>query len=234
MSILWNFTGITPLHSQNTIPMNKQTKATTIKDDYDFWAEKYDTNYNRTRDLDKRATAETLKKYCFKTVIELGCGTGKNTYTLLNKADKIIGLDFSEKMLAMAKSKFISDRVDFNTIDITQDWKIEDNFADLITCSLVLEHIPNLDIIFQQAKKKLRKDGIFFINELHPGKQYLGSKAKYESQSGIRELETFIHHLSDYLDASKRNGFQVIEINEWFDDKKLNEIPRLISFVFQK
>jgi ubiquinone/menaquinone biosynthesis C-methylase UbiE len=57
-----------------------------IEKAYDFWANQYDTNQNRTRDLDKISTIETLSKYDFKSVLELGCGTGKNTKWLLLKA----------------------------------------------------------------------------------------------------------------------------------------------------
>ena len=31
-----------------------------------------------------------------------------------------------------------------------------------------------------------------------------------------------------------KNGFELVEIKEWFDDKSKDEIPRLISFIFRK
>ena len=65
----------------------------------------YDTNKNRTRDLDKRSTIETLRNYNFENVLELGCGTGKNTVWLLSKAKQVVGLDFSREMLNKAKEK---------------------------------------------------------------------------------------------------------------------------------
>jgi predicted TPR repeat methyltransferase len=117
---------------------------------------------------------------------------------------------------------------------LTKDWEIENNFVDLITASLTLEHIENLDHIFLQANLKLKKNGLFFISELHPFKQYSGSKAKYETENGIKELEVYIHHISEYIDTAKNNGFKLIELKEWFDESSENEIPRLISFVFKK
>ena len=76
-----------------------------IEKAYNIWAKQYDTNINRTRDLDKVAKIETLSKYDFESVLELGCGTGKNTKWLLEKAKRIIGLDFSQEMLNKAKEK---------------------------------------------------------------------------------------------------------------------------------
>ena len=205
-----------------------------IEKAYNIWASQYDSNLNLTRDLDKKCTIKTLKNLDFKNVLELGCGTGKNTEWLLNKAERIIGLDFSQEMLHKAKAKIFDKRVLFKKVDLTKDWEIENNFVDLITASLTLEHIENLDHIFLQANLKLKKNGLFFISELHPFKQYSGSKAKYETENGIKELEVYIHDISEYIDTAKNNGFKLIELKEWFDESSENEIPRLISFVFKK
>ena len=205
-----------------------------IENAYNIWAHQYDTNENQTRDLDKKCTIETLNNLVFKNVLELGCGTGKNTEWLLNKAERIIGLDFSQEMLNKAEEKISDKRVTFKKVDLTKDWKIENNFADLITSSLTLEHIKNLDHIFSQANQKLNKNGLFFISELHPFKQYSGSKAQYETENGTKELEVYVHHISEYIDDAKNNGFQLIELKEWFDENSKNGIPRLMSFVFKK
>jgi len=205
-----------------------------IENAYNIWAHQYDTNVNRTRDLDKKCTIETLNNLVFKNVLELGCGTGKNTEWLLNKAERIIGLDFSQEMLNKAEEKISDKRVTFKKADLTKDWKIENNFVDLITSSLTLEHVKSLDHIFSQANQKLNKNGLFFISELHPFKQYSGSKAEYETESGTKELEVYVHHISEYIDDAKNNGFQLIELKEWFDENSENGIPRLMSFVFKK
>ena len=126
-----------------------------------------------------------------------------------------------------------SDKVKFQIADITRGWKIENNFADLVICNLILEHIKDLDFIFKQAFQKLKSKGIFFISELHPFKQYTGSKAKYETEKGIEELEVYVHHISEFTSSAKNNGFKIIDLHEWFDEDQ-KEMPRLISFVFGK
>ena len=205
-----------------------------IEKAYNIWADQYDTNSNKTRDLDTKSTIKTLNKFDFSKVIELGCGTGKNTTFLLKKADEIIGLDFSQEMLNKAKAKIKDERVEFRKADLTKSWEIDNDFAALITCSLTLEHIKNLNHIFNQANLKLKKNGLFFISELHPFKQYSGSKAKYDTENGTKELEVYIHHISEYIDDAKNNGLEFVEMKEWFDENTENGIPRLISFVFKK
>ena len=205
-----------------------------ISEAYNSWSEQYDSNENKTRDLDKIVTTTILSDYSFKTVLELGCGTGKNTAWLLEKAARIIGLDFSEGMLEKARQKISSSKVIFQKADLKQEWQIQNEFADLITSSLTLEHIENLNFIFAQVHSKLQNNGILFICELHPFKQYNGTKARYETEKGREELEVYTHHISDYLDAAKQNNLQLIDLKEWFDDAQNNGIPRLISFVFRK
>lgn len=204
-----------------------------IEKAYNSWAEQYDSNTNKTRDLDAQVTISVLSGYNFQNVLELGCGTGKNTLWLLEKADEIIGLDFSEDMLSIAKEKIDVAGVQFKKADLNKPWNVEDNFADLVTSSLTLEHIQDLNHIFSQAKRKLKSKGLFFICELHPFKQYLGSKAKFETESGTQELETYTHHISEYMTVAKANGFENAELKEWFDQDATETVPRLVSFVFR-
>lgn len=205
-----------------------------IEKAYNSWADQYDTNSNKTRDLDTKSTIETLDQFDFSKVVELGCGTGKNTTYLLKKVDSIIGLDFSQEMLNKAKAKIKDERVKFQKADLTVAWNIENEYADLITSSLVLEHIKDLDYIFNQANQKLKKRGLFFISELHPFKQYSGSKAKFETENGTQELETYVHHVSEYLSLATKNGFELVELKEWFDEENKSGIPRLIGIVLRK
>ncbi len=205
-----------------------------IENAYNIWADHYDTNANKTRDLDTISTIETLGTVEFSRVIELGCGTGKNTNYLLKKADRVIGIDFSEKMLDKAKTKVQDNRVTFQKADLTTEWQIENDDADLITCSLVLEHIKDLEFIFNQANLKLKTNGLFFISELHPFKQYSGTKARYDTENGTQELETYVHHISEYLNVAINNGFELMKLKEWFDDEHKTGIPRLIGIMLRK
>lgn len=205
-----------------------------IQKAYNSWSEIYDSNDNKTRDLDKKATISVLSEYSFKKVLELGCGTGKNTEFLLSKAKEITAVDFSEGMLAKAKTKFPSDNIKFVQADITKPWNFTDETFDVLTCNLILEHIENLDFIFHEAFQKLNIGGKYFICELHPFKQYTGTKARYETEEGVEELEVYMHHLTDFTENALKNSFKLVSVKEWFDEPNETGLPRLISFVFEK
>ncbi len=206
-----------------------------IADSYNSWADFYDTNKNKTRDLDQQVTQQVLQDYNFQLILELGCGTGKNSIGLLEKTEALIGLDFSIKMLEKARQKITSDKVELRQADLKEDWNLGTKQPDLICCNLVLEHFPDLDVIFRQAAQVIAPEGKFFLCELHPFKQYAGSKARFENSKGQEDvLEVYIHDVSEYLDCARKNGFQLLQLEEWWDEPRDGNIPRLISFLFSK
>jgi len=135
---------------------------------YDDWSETYDSDENLTRDLDQKVTRETLANLHFDSILEIGCGTGKNTIFLIQIGSQIHALDFSEGMIEKAREKVKAKNVKFSVADLTQTWPCEDQSYDLIVCNLVLEHIEELSFIFSEAFRVLEAKGRFLINELHP------------------------------------------------------------------
>lgn len=201
---------------------------------YNQWSSTYDEVENKTRDLETIAGQKILSLVHFERVLELGCGTGKNTEWLSKKAKQLLAVDLSQEMLAKAKEKVADAHVEFNQADITKPWNFVSINPDLITCSLILEHIKGLHFIFQEAANAIMPGGHFYICELHPYKQYGGSKARFETEKGTVVLECFVHHVSEYFDAAIKSNFSCMVLNEWFDEGDETNPPRLISFLFQK
>lgn len=200
---------------------------------YNAWAAIYDNNLNKTRDLDAVITAKVLANYSFENALEIGCGTGKNTLWLVEQAKEVWAMDFSKEMLAKLKTKLANYPLHLYEADIEQTWPIEDQQVDLAMTNLVLEHIQDLRFIFEEAARVLQAEGLFFISELHPIKQYLGSKARFEQSGETHVLDCYVHHVSDYLEMATLAGFECIDLQEWFDDKDKTKPPRLLSFVFK-
>lgn len=205
-----------------------------INDSYNAWASSYDAVENKTRDLEAIVLRESFRNPHYGNILELGCGTGKNTGWLANKADHVKALDFSAAMIDRAQAKIEADNVTFSQTDISQDWPVKAGWSNLITCSLVLEHINDLDFIFREAARVLKRMGKFYICELHPYRQYQGKQARFETEEGLHKLEAFTHHITDYLGAARKAHFHLIDLNEYFDTPSREDTPRLISLVFQK
>lgn len=201
---------------------------------YNHWASQYDTNENKTRDLEARALRDLLSTISFNSCLEIGCGTGKNTEWLLEKAERITAVDLSGEMLSKAKEKFQSANVEFRQADINSDWNFTEMTFDLVGFSLVLEHIENLDHIFKEAYKKLNDGGYVYIGELHPFKQYTGSKARFETDEGLQIVQCYNHNISDFIQSAKKYGLKLIALDEYFDNDDKTSIPRILTLLLQK
>lgn len=199
---------------------------------YNEWAATYDSVENPTRDLEMVACRQTLGPLSFKSVLELGAGTGKNTIWLAEKAAHVTAVELSSEMQAVAKGRIRAENVSFELGDITKSWNFAAYTYDLITFSLVLEHVSDLGFIFENAFRRLTAGGHMYVCELHPFKQYSGSKARFDSNEGVKVLECFTHHISDYMSAARGAGFSLAGFEEWFDDSDRAGVPRLASFLF--
>lgn len=201
---------------------------------YNNWASQYDTNHNKTRDVEGKALRQILGTLPFNSCLEIGCGTGKNTSWLIENASHVTAVDFSEEMLAKAKEKIKSDKVAFKQADITKPWSFREQTYDLVTFSLVLEHIEDLNPIFKEVASALNEGGYAYVGELHPFKQYSGSKARFDTEEGRHVLECFNHNTSDFVKAAKKSGLILMELDEFFDDGERPEIPRILTLLLRK
>ncbi len=204
-----------------------------IRDAYDQWAVQYDSNFNRTRDLEAIALRETLSTQYFESVLEIGCGTGKNTGWLAGRAKKILAVDLSEGMLSIARSKISQPSVEFTRADINEEWKFSSEKFDLVIFSLVLEHIRDLAKLFRKTTFMLNPQGYVYIGELHPYKQYSGSQARFETKEGTKLVDSYVHHISEFTNAAARHGMQIVTLREHFDENE-TAIPRILSLLLKK
>ena len=201
---------------------------------YNTWASQYDTNNNKTRDLEGRALRALLAAVPFGSVLEIGCRTGKNTEWFIENEKEVAAIDLSDQMLARAKEKITSHKVQFKQADITFPWTFIEKQYDLVSFSLVLEHIQNLDHVFNEAAISLKAGGHVYIGELHPYKQYSGTKARFHTEEGEQELECFNHHISDFIEAAKKHGLMLVGLNEFFDNNERTGMPRILAILLRK
>ena len=205
-----------------------------IQQAYTDWSATYDQDRNLTRDLDEIVTRATLANLLCRSILELGCGTGKNTALLARIGQRVSAIDFSAGMIKKARERLSLDNVTFAVADIARPWPAEDQSFDLVVCNLVLEHISDLSFVFAEAFRVLRVGGRFFVSELHPFRQYQGTQAKFQRDQETTQIPAFVHHTSDFIDAGEVNKLTLAKMKEWWHDEDQNKPPRLISFMFRK
>ena len=204
---------------------------------YNDWAETYDIVQNQTRDLAAKVLRHVDLKLDGRKVVEVGCGTGRNTTWLSERAAGIVGLDFSEEMLARARARVDDPRIRFVQHDVRMTWPLTDASADVVIAMLILEHVENLAPVFAEAARVLNTSGQLFLCELHPMRQLSGGQAQFSnSKTGERRLvSAFLHDVSDYVNTGLAAGFELEQIGEWRDeDAPTSSQPRLLSLLFLK
>lgn len=206
---------------------------------YNQWSAQYDHNENKTRDVEAVAMRKMLADIHFRYVLEIGAGTGKNTKWYAGLAERLVAVDLSPAMLAQARVKVDAlgnpaCLAEFRLADVTAPWTFGEGIYDLVAFSLVLEHIADLEPIFAEVQRALVPGGHVYIGELHPFKQYAGSKARFETSAGMQVVDCFPHHISDFLHAAAIHGLALVQLEEFFDADDRKGLPRILALVLRK
>jgi ubiquinone/menaquinone biosynthesis C-methylase UbiE len=219
--------------------MTESSTKSEIASAYNDWAETYDTDPNRTRDLAAQVLSQANLNFADRNVIEVGCGTGRNTEWLARPAagaSGIVALDFSEEMLTRARDRVRDPRVRFVQHDIRNTWPVPDASADVVIAMLILEHVEMVEPVFAEAARTLRPHGELFICELHPMRQLLGGQAQFNNaRTGEHHrVPAFLHDVSDYVNAGLTLGFDLASLGEWRELEAPRSVaPRLLTLLFR-
>jgi ubiquinone/menaquinone biosynthesis C-methylase UbiE len=102
-------------------------------------------------------------------VLDLGCGSGQYSQIFKDKNAFYFGVDFSEKLIEIAKNQYLNTTIN-NKIQFifanAFSLPFEDNFFDLVFSIATLHHIPSQKLrkeFIKEIKRVLKKDGILII-----------------------------------------------------------------------
>ena len=110
----------------------------------------------------------TLNLQQATTALEIGPGEGYLLHALSQRFQQVIGLDVSEAMLDKASAKVAE--LNLYNIDLLHgDCQLalnQDIQADLVTCNMVLHHVPAPKEIFNHSAQLLKPGGCLLITDL--------------------------------------------------------------------
>jgi len=106
-------------------------------------------------------------------ILDAGCGNGRLLEVLKDKEINYLGVDSSEKLINIAKSRFqttntqrLKPNIQFQVGDILELGKVSEINFDYVFCIAVLHHLPGKDLqiaALKQLKNKIKPTGKIII-----------------------------------------------------------------------
>ena len=98
-----------------------------------------------------------------KTILDLGCGTGRFSEALAVRFDaEVVGLDPSKKMLEQARRKRRDPRIQY-ALGCGEGIPLPNNSVDLVFMSMVFHHFNNPTLGAREVRRVLRERGTVFL-----------------------------------------------------------------------
>jgi len=200
-------------------------------------------------ELNNPATFRLIGDVRDRLVLDLACGEGYNTRILARKGAKVTGIDFSEKLIELAKREEAKEKLGicYYVLDATDLKEFSSNHFDVVACFMSLQDIENYEDAIFEVARVLKNLGRFVFSVPHPcfgtiivdgkrtnaARRYFGA-VKYPVQWKMERLvkpfttTSFHRTLTDYFDALYKSRLFVLRLVEPRPTRKgLREHPPL-------
>lgn len=211
MALPSNHQSVAPVVRAGLPPAASDSCAADIvptQEGYDRWSGIYDAEDNPLICLEQPVVERLIGDVAGRTVLDVGCGTGRWSLRLADAGATVTGIDFSTGMLDKARAKPGVADVRFVQHDLAKPLPFEDRAFDGVVCCLVLEHVPKLGPVLGEMKRVCRPDGFIVISDLHPAMGLLGLQARFVDPATGRETRPrgTAKQVSDYVNAVSEAG----------------------------
>jgi SAM-dependent methyltransferase len=174
---------------------------------YGAWAPTYDTTPNPLTRLEETVVRELIDRVPPGRALDAACGTGRHTRYLAAKGHRVVGVDGSAAMLAVARAQLPG--VEFRTGDLAA-LPAQTASADLAVCALALCHFPDLTGPMRELARVVRPGGRVLISDPHPWMNALGGAAFFVGEDGTGTyVKNYFHPHAVYLRAFAGAGLAV-------------------------
>jgi SAM-dependent methyltransferase len=180
---------------------------------YALWAATYDREPNPLLALEERVLEPRLPDVRHKTVLDVGCGTGRWLIRLLRRGARWgVGVDLSTEMLGCAASKCPHGawlaRADALALPLSA------KTMDLIICSFTLSHIGNLPEMASELARVARKGTDVYLSGLHPDARARGWRCAFRNGAETVEIPEFHRPLEAVPRFFTAAGFEFASLLE--------------------
>lgn len=179
---------------------------------YGTWSTTYDDPGNGLFTAEEKHVHQILQGLPIGDALDAACGTGRHTQYLTGLGHRVVGVDSSPDMLALARARVREAR--FLQGDLSR-LPLPDASMDIVLCTLALTHLPELAGPMAEFARVLRPGGHLVISDVHHEWVALGSVPHMRRDDGAPGLlPAFRHRAGDYLAATLPRGLQLRSCEE--------------------
>ena len=164
--------------------------------------------------IEQPAMRKLLPDLNGKSVLDLGCGYGHNCVDFVGLgAARVVGIDISEKMLAVAEKESADAKIEYRNMSMTDISTLNEKF-DFLYSSLAFHYVRDFDAFAKDMHSVLNASGQLLFSQEHPiitatvdgaghfNKDENGNRISYTfsnyNQSGERKIHWYVDGVVKY------------------------------------
>ncbi len=143
-----------------------------------------------------QSVADLCKPFAQGMLLEVGAGTGEIGYFLQNITDAYVGLDMSQGMLDVYRSRYenVLDRPELLLADGNQAWPLADHCVSVIFSSRAM-HQLNHEHVLQQLKRVCKPNALLILGNV--------KRSKKAAKTIMRQQ---MHHILNDYGLQEKSG----------------------------
>jgi SAM-dependent methyltransferase len=210
------------------------------REGYALWSSSYENTIKPDMDLWLLDRVQSVRWNEIARAVDLGCGTGRTGAWLAAHGVRAIdGVDLTAEMLEGARQRNVFAEL---VVADARATGLPDAHYDLVTSSLIDEHLPDLEPLYRESARLARPGAAHVMIGFHPFFiMKTGMPTHFDGPAGEPiAIETHVHLLSEHVEAALSAGWSLAEMHEQvIDDRWIASKPSWtehrdvpISFVF--
>lgn len=193
------------------------------KKQYNDFAEKYSNFQKDENRYARNAFYEAFDFPLTGKLLDAGCGDGQDINYYARQGAEVYGFDSSDEMVRIAQQNNLESKIQVSSFESTP---YNDDFFDIILSKYAIQHSKNIEPVFDEFYRILKKNGILCVLVTHPITHFLHQQNKdYFKQSEIclplfDEKVTVCepsHQLCEYFSKSILKNFTLEWVKEGED-----------------
>ena len=189
--------------------------------------------YDKHANIQRLVASELIRELPdndFKSILEIGCGTGSYTQLLRErfKYAAIKSVDIAEKMVARARQKLKNGKVEFSVED-AEYMKLDSGY-DLVTSNSAIQWFEFPEKAIWAYKNALKHDGMFAFSVFGPltfrelGSALRKASAEYDSSAASRSFLS-----KEAMEKMLAKFFRKVSVREMFVKEEYLSLTKLLE-----